>query len=124
MAQQFTIVPTSPNPYVSCTINNMDLIITLNNEKKDWIRRYYKIIRGLETMANIQLQLQNIIWLAKVADTQLAEVKTTILQASDIYKMQTRGDIFSILEELQNIIQGEMEKQLYHIQVLLADELD
>ena len=36
-------------------------------------------------MADIQLQLQNIVWLAKVANTQLAEIKTTILQASDVY---------------------------------------
>jgi len=63
----------------------MNLIVTLNNKRKDWTKKYYKIIRELETMADIQLQLQNIVWLAKVANTQLAEIKTTILQASDIY---------------------------------------
>jgi len=31
-------------------------------------------------MANIQLQLQNIVKLAEVANTQLAEIETTILQ--------------------------------------------
>jgi len=115
---------TSSNPYISHTINNIDLIIILNNERKDWTRKYYKIIRGLETMVNIQLQLQNIIQLAKVTNTQLAEVEITILQVSDMYKIQTREDIFSISEELQNIIQGEIEKQAYHIQVLLADKLN
>ena len=30
-------------------------------------------------MANIELQIQNIIKLAEVANTQLAEIKTTIL---------------------------------------------
>ena len=49
------MAPTSPNPYITHTINNMDLIITLNNKKKDWTRKYYRIIQGLETMANIQL---------------------------------------------------------------------
>lgn len=38
-------------------------------------------------MANIQLQLQIIIKLAKVANTQLAEIKMSILQVSDIYKI-------------------------------------
>jgi len=33
-------------------------------------------------------------------------------------------DIFSILEDLQNIIQGDIETQVYLTQTLLADELD
>ena len=90
MAQQFTTAPTSPNPYVYQTINNMDLIITLNNNKKDWMKKYHKIIQGNETMADIQLQLQNIIKLAKVANMQLAEIKITILQASEVYRTQIR----------------------------------
>jgi len=58
MAYQFTTAPTSSNPYVFCTVDNMNLIVTLNNERKDWIKKYHKIIRGLETMVDIQLQLQ------------------------------------------------------------------
>ena len=42
------------------------------------MKKYHRIIRGLETIANIQHQLQNIIQLAKVANTQLAEIKTII----------------------------------------------
>jgi len=38
--------------------------------------------------------------------------------------MQTAGDIFSINEELQNIIQSDMENQVYYIQKLLTDKLD
>jgi len=55
-------------------------------------------------MADIQLQLQNIIKLAEVTNTQLAEIETTILQASETYKMQITGDIFSISKDLKNII--------------------
>ena len=60
-------------------------------------------------MVDIQQQLQNIIKLAEVANTQLAEIKTTILQASNKYKTQIAGDIFSISKDLQNIIQGDVE---------------
>ena len=56
----------------------MDLIIILNNERRDWMKKYHKIIQGIETMANIQLQLQNIVKLAEVANTQLIEIETTI----------------------------------------------
>jgi len=38
--------------------------------------------------------------------------------------MQIAGDMFSILEDLQNIIQENIENQAHHIQALLADKLD
>ena len=55
-------------------------------------------------MADIQIQLQNIIKLTEVANTQLAEIKTIILQASNSYRTQNVRDIFSISQGLQNII--------------------
>ena len=70
------------------------------------------------------MQLQNIAKLTEVANTQLAEIKTTILQASSEYRTQIVEDIFNILEDLWNIIQWDIENQAYHIQRLLADELD
>ena len=100
MAQQFTIVPISPNPYISQTVNNINLIIILNNNKKNQTKKYYKIIQEIETIVDIQLQLQNIIKLAEVANTQLAEIKTTILQASKAYRIQIARDNFSISKGL------------------------
>jgi len=55
---------------------------------------------------------------------QFVEIETTILQVSGKYRTQIARDIFSISDDLQNIIQGDMESQAYHIQVLLANELD
>ena len=34
------------------------------------------------------------------------------------------GDFYSISEELHNVVYRDMERQVNHIQVLLADELD
>ena len=48
----------------------------------------------------MQMQLQNIVKLAEEANTQIAEIKSTILQASDNYQMQTAGNIFSISKDL------------------------
>ena len=47
-------------------------------------------------------------------NVQLAETEMNILQASNVYKIQIAGNIFSIAEELQSIIQGDMETQVYH----------
>ena len=60
-------------------------------------------------MVNIQLQLQNITKLAKEANAQIAEIESTIIKANNNYWMQTVGDIFSISENLQNIVQSDME---------------
>jgi len=102
----------------------MNLIKTINDEKKDWTKKYHKVIQGIERMVDMQMQLHNIMKLAEEANIQITEIKFTILQTSNNYQMQTAGDIFSISEDLQNIIQSDMENQVYHIQKLLADKLD
>ena len=53
--------------------------MTLNKEKKDWIKKYHQIIWGLEMMANIQLQVQNMVKLADTTNNQLVNIKTTLL---------------------------------------------
>jgi len=88
------------------------------------MKKYHKIIQGLETMANIQLQIQDIVKQADTVNNQLVDIETILLQAKEIYKIQIEGDIYSISEKLYNIIHGDMEKQAHHIQILLADKLD
>ena len=58
------------------------------------------------------MQLQNIIKITKKANTQFTEIKITILQVSNTYKIQTAEDIS---EDLENIIQGDMENQVHYI---------
>jgi len=54
MSCQFATAFTSPNTYITHTVNNMNFILTLNKKKmKYWTKKYYKIIQGLETIANI-----------------------------------------------------------------------
>ena len=60
-------------------------------------------------MANIQLQIQNIIKLANISNNQLAGIKTILLEIEEIYKIQIGGDIYSISKELRNIIHGDIE---------------
>ena len=124
MAYQFTTTLTFPNPYIACMVNNINLIKTLNHEKKDWTRKYHKIIWELETMANIQLKFQEIVKLTNTTNIELADIETVLLQPSNIYKKQIREDIYSIMDNLWNILHGDIEKRVHYIQTLLADELD
>ena len=43
------------------------------------MKKYHKIIWGIEQIVDIQLQLQNIIKLAEETNTQIAEIKSTVL---------------------------------------------
>jgi len=63
----------------------MDIIVTLDHKKKDWTRKYHKMIQRFETMANIQLQIQNLVKLADVANNQLEDIKTILLQTREAY---------------------------------------
>ena len=74
------------------------------------MKKCYKIIQGLETIADIQLQIQDIIKQADTVDNQLADIKTILLQAGKTYKMQIKGNIYSISEELHTVIYGDMER--------------
>jgi len=75
-------------------------------------------------MADIQLQIHNLVKLADITNNQLADIETTLLQIEKTYKTQIGEDIYSISKELQNIIHGDIEKQAHHIQVLLVNKLD
>ena len=66
-----------PNPYVLQIVNNLDLIITLNRKKKDWTKKYYKIIQGLETMVNIQMQIQDLVVIRQKCGQTLARVRVS-----------------------------------------------
>ena len=39
MAQQFTTALTLPNPYVTHTLNSMELVNIITHERKDWTRK-------------------------------------------------------------------------------------
>ena len=71
--------------------------------------KYHKIIQGLESMADIQLQIQNIIKLADTANNQLADIKTTLLQTEETHRTHIIRDIYNISKELGNIIYREKE---------------
>jgi len=43
------------------------------------------------------------------ANNQVADIKTILLQIGEIYKVQISRDIYSISEELRNIIHREIK---------------
>ena len=50
-------------------------------------------------MADLQLQIQNIIKLADTVNNQLANIKTILFQTEKTHKIQISRDIYSIYKE-------------------------
>ena len=120
----FVTAPTSPNPYISRRLNNMDQALVMKKEREDWTRLYHKTLKGLETMIDIQRMVKDIKKLAQEANTTLAEVEGTILMASINNQTINATNLTQISEDLRYLVQSDMDERAFQIQRMLADELD
>ena len=96
----YTTAPTSPNPYISRKINNMDQALVMKREREDWMRLYHKTLKGLETMIKVQRMTKDIKKLAEETNTILTEVEGTILTASINNRTINATSLTQILENL------------------------
>jgi len=78
----YAIAPASPNPYISRKLNNMDQAQVMKRKREDWLRLYYKILKRVETMIDVQILVKDIKKLAEEANTTLTEVEGSVLTAS------------------------------------------
>jgi len=79
----FTTAPTSPNPYISRKLNNMDQAQVMKREREDWTRLYHKTLKGIKVMIDVQRMTKDIKKLAEETNTILTEIEGTILMASN-----------------------------------------
>ena len=102
----------------------MDQAQIIKRERKDWLRLYYKTLKGLETMIDVQGLVKDIKKLAEEADTIMTEVERSILTASINNWVINTTNITQISEDLRYLVQSNMDKQIFQIQRMLADKLD
>jgi len=120
----FITAPTSPNPYISRKINNMDQAQVMKREREDWSRLYHKTLKGLETMIDIQRMTKDIKKLAEEVNTMIMEIESTILTASINNRAINITNITQISEDLRYLVQSNIDKRAFQIQRMLADKLD
>jgi len=120
----YIMAPTSPNPYISRKLNNMDQAQIMKREREDWLRLYHKILKGLETMIDVQRMAKDIKRLAEETNTILTEIEGTVLMTSISNRVMNATNITQILEDLQYLVQSDMDKQAFQVQRMLANELD
>jgi len=120
----FIIVPTSPNPYVSRKLNNIDQAQVMKKEREDWERTYHKTLKGLEVMIDIQRIMKDMKKLAEETSTTVTEIEGTILTASINNRTTNTTNITQMAEDLCYLIQSNMDDRAFQIQRMLADELN
>jgi len=118
------MAPTSPNPYISRKLNNMDQAQVMKKEREDWIRLYHKTLKGIKAMIDVQKMLKSIKKIAEEMSMTVMEMEETILIASINNQTMNTMNITQITEDLWYLIQSDMDNRALQVQRMLADELD
>jgi len=96
----YATAPTFSNPYISRKLNNMDQAQVIKKEQEDWTRTYYKTLKGIEAMIDVQRIIKDIKKLAGEANTMMTKIEGSILAASIDNQITNATNIAGILEDL------------------------
>jgi len=124
MTNNYITAPISPNLYIIRKLNNMDKAKEFKKEQDDWTRLYYKMLKRLKAMIDVQRQIQEMMKIAGEMNMTIIEMEETILKASINNRTINATNILGILEDLKYLIQSNMEDWVYQIQRMLADKLN
>jgi len=78
----------------------MDQAQIMKREREDWSRLYHKMLKGLETMIDVQRWVKDIKKLVEEANTMITEVEESVLTASINNQVTNTTNITQILEDL------------------------
>jgi len=120
----FIMAPTSPNPYISRRLNNMDQAQVIKKEQEDWSRLYNKTLKRIEAMIDVQRMLKDMKKIAEETSMTVMEMEGTILTASINNRTMNVTNITQIAEDLRYLVQSDMDERAFQVQRMLADELD
>ena len=120
----YTTATTFPNPYITRKLNNMDKARIMKEEKNDWTKIYYKTLKRLEAMIDVQKQVKDMMKIAAKTNTTITEMEDIILKASTNNWVINTTNITRVSEDLRYLIQSDIENRVFQIQWMLADELD
>ena len=87
----------------------------MKREREDWTRLYYKTLKRLEMMIDIQRMVKNIKKLAKEANTTITEVEGSVLMASINNRTVNAINIAQISEDFRYLVQNNMNEQVFQI---------
>jgi len=104
------MAPTSPNPYISRKLNNMDQAQVMKKEREDWTRLYHKTLKGIKAMIDVQRIVKDMKKIVEETNTTMTEMEGTILTASINNRTLNATNIIQMLEDLQYLVQSDIVK--------------
>jgi len=72
----------------------------MKKKREDWTRLYYKTLKGIETMIDVQRMVKDIERMAEEANTMITEIEGSILMASTNNRTTNTMKIMQISENL------------------------
>jgi len=102
----------------------MDQAQVVKREREDWTRLYHKTLKGIEAMIDVQRMIKDMKKIAEETSTTVTEMEGTILIASVNNRTMNAMNITQIAEDLRYLVQSDMDKWVFQVQRMLADELD
>jgi len=106
----YAMAPASPNPYILRKLNNMDQTQVMKKEREDWMRLYYKTLKGIEVMIDVQRMVKDMKKIVEETNTTMTEMERTILMASINNQTLNAMNITQISEDLRYLVQSNMDK--------------
>ena len=100
VTNNYITAPTSPNPYITRKLNNIEKVKLFKKEHDNWTKVYYKTLKGLEAMIDVQKQVQDIMKMAEETNITITEIEGMILKASINDQTTNAINILGILEDL------------------------
>ena len=96
----------------------------MKREWEDWTRTYYKMLKGIKTIIDVQRIIKDIKKLAGEVNTVVIEMEEAILWASINNWMTNATNISGISEDLKFLVQSDIEEWVFQVQKMLADKLN
>jgi len=105
----YLTAPTSPNPYVTRKLNNIDEAKIMKEKRNNWTKIYHKTLKRLEAMIDVQRQVKNMMEIVAETNMTITEIEDTILKVSINNWVINATNITGVSEDLRYLIQSNME---------------
>jgi len=72
----------------------------MKNKRNNWTKTYYKMLKGLEVMIDVQKQIENMMKIATETNMMITEMEDSILKASINNQVINAMNITGVSEDL------------------------